>query len=70
VANTKKNLIAVPKIRRVSSSPTITSCVRVAATEQTLEMRHNAVRLFCRAMIRLYLRDNGNPDSGNSLGIL
>jgi hypothetical protein len=53
-----------------SSSAAIMTTVKIAELEQTAEMRRKALRLFCRAMIRLYLRDNGAPDLGNGLGVL
>jgi hypothetical protein len=53
-----------------SSSAAITTRIKIADLEQTVEMRRKALRLFCRAMIRLYLRENGSPDLGNGLGVL
>jgi len=68
--NPQNSLIRELKKRRVSSTTPIGTSVKTADAEQTTEMRRKAARLFCRAMIRLYLRDNGNPDLGNSLGVL
>lgn len=48
----------------------VSSVIKVADNEQTAEMRRRAARLYCRAMIRLYLSDNGDPDLGNGVGIL
>ena len=57
---------------KVSKSlrPAIAVSVKTLEGEQTADSKRKAVRLYCRAMIRLYLRDNGNPDIGNSLGLL
>jgi hypothetical protein len=53
-----------------SSSPAIAVSVRTLEAEQTASDRQKALRLFCRAMIRLYIQDQGNPDHGTSLGVL
>jgi hypothetical protein len=50
--------------------PPIITSVKLMEMEQTADMNQTAIRLICRAMIRLYLRDHGNPDCGNSLGVL
>ena len=67
-----RQLIERPKMSRVSSSlrSTIAVSVKTLDTEQTVSKRQKALRLFCRAMIRLYLQDNGNPENGKSLGVL
>ena len=68
----ERNLIEGPKKDKVfaSSRRAIVVSVKTLDAEQTTESKRKAVRLFCRAMIRLYLRDHGKPDIGNSLGIL
>lgn len=38
--------------------------VKTSEIEQTSEMRHKAARLLCRAMIRVYLRENGKTADG------
>jgi hypothetical protein len=54
-----------------SSGPTITVSVKTVDTEQTGSDKHKALRLFCGAMIRLYLQDQANkPANGKSVGIL
>jgi hypothetical protein len=67
----KNDLIEGQKKRRVLSTSTpIGVSIKLADAEQTLDMRRRAARLFCRAMIRIYLRDNGSPNSGKSMGVL
>jgi hypothetical protein len=67
----ENDLIEGRKKRKVSSvSPPIGVSIKVANAEQTPDMRRRAARLFCRAMIRIYLRDNGSPDDGKSMGVL
>jgi hypothetical protein len=65
-------LIEQPKISKVSESlrPAIAVSVKTLDTDQTASHKHKALRLFCRAMIRLYLQDNAKPENGKSLGIL
>jgi hypothetical protein len=60
------------KISKVSKSSLVTIAVSVKAvdTEQTAGDKRKALRLFCRAMIRLYLQDNAKDRNGKSLGIL
>jgi hypothetical protein len=67
-----RKLIEGPKKDKVSGSlkPAIAVSVKTLEAEQTADSKRKAMRLFCRAMIRLYLRDNEDPDIGNSLGIL
>jgi len=61
-----------PKISKVIafSTPKIAVSVKTLDTEQTACDKQKALRLFCRAMIRLYLQDTGNPEHGKRLGIL
>jgi hypothetical protein len=68
----ERKLIEGPKKDKVleSSRPVLTVSVKTLEAEQTADSKRKAIRLFCRAMIRLYLRDNKEPDIGNSLGIL
>lgn len=68
----KQNLIEGPKKDKVSGSSRLAIAVSVKTldAEQTADSKRKAVRLFCRAMLRLYLRDNEDSDIGNSLGIL
>jgi len=67
-----RQLIERPKLSKVSGSlsPTIAVSVKTLDTEQTASSKQKALRLFCRAMIRLYLQDNGNPENGQGLGVL
>lgn len=60
------------KISRVTrrSAARLTVSVKTSDVEQTRAMQEEAVRLFCRALIRLYLQDQGCPDNGKRLGIL
>lgn len=60
------------KIIKVSESSRVTIAVSVKAvdTEQTAGDKRKALRLFCRAMIRLYLQDNAKDRNGKSMGIL
>jgi len=50
--------------------PRLAVFIKTLETEQTPAMREKATRLFCRALIRLNLQDNGEADHGKSLGIL
>jgi hypothetical protein len=52
------------------ASPSIAVSVKTLTSEQTVSAKQKALRLFCRAMIRLYLQDNGKPENGKRLGIL
>ena len=64
-------LIKRPKMSKVSwASPAIAVSVNTLSEEQNASSKQKALRLFCRAMIRLYLQDNGNPKNGKRLGIL
>ena len=66
-----ERLIEPTKMSRVSRShPSVVVSVKVLDAEQTAGSKQNALRLFCRAMIRLYIQDNGNPENGKRLGIL
>ena len=60
------------KIGKVSgsSSPKIAVSVKTLDAEQAASNKQKALRLFCRAMIRLYLQDHGNPENGKGLGVL
>ena len=65
-------LIESKKTSRVSKSlrPTIAVSVKALDAAQTGSNKQKALRLVCRAMIRLYLQDNGKPEHGKGLGIL
>ena len=67
-----KQLIERPQISKVlrSSRLAVTVSVKTVDAEQTTSSKAKALRLFCRAMIRLYLKDNGNPNNGKGLGVL
>jgi hypothetical protein len=67
-----EQLIGRPKKSKVSGSSSLTIAVSIKTldAEQTASAREKALRLFCRAMIRLYLQDNGNPENGKRLGVL
>jgi hypothetical protein len=71
-AGMRKALIRTAKKSTVlqSSSSTIAVSVRTLEAEQAPGDKEKALRLFCRAMIQLYIRDQGNPDNGTSLGVL
>jgi hypothetical protein len=67
----KMKLIKRAKISKVSgASPAMAVSVKTLTAEQTASAKQKALRLFCRAMIRLYLQDNRNPENGKCLGIL
>ena len=70
--NKMKQLIERPQKGRFSGSSSLAIAVSVKTleAEQTAGDKQKALRLFCRAMIRLYLQDHGNPDNGKSLGVL
>lgn len=53
-----------------SAKPSMAVSVKTLDAEQAARDRQKALRLFCRAMIRLYLQDKGNPKNGKSLGVL
>jgi len=53
-----------------SARPSIAVSVKTLDVEQAARDRQRALRLFCRAMIRLYLQDKGNPKNGKCLGVL
>lgn len=72
-SNESTNLTEECKRSKVSASsvPTIAFAVRSVGTEQTASQKEKALRLFCRAMIRLYLQDNTEkPQNGKRLGVL
>jgi len=58
-----RKLIQVPKRDKVSGSSrqAIAISVKTVEAEQTDDHKQKAIRLYCRAMIRLYLLDNENP---------
>lgn len=68
----ERKLIEGSKKAKVLGSlkPPMAVSVRTLEAEQAAETRRRAVRLFCRALIRLYLEDHGKPENGKSLGIL
>jgi hypothetical protein len=61
-----------PKISKFSKllTSTFTVTAQTFDAEQTASCKQKAVRLFCRAMIRLYLKDHGNREHGKRLGVL
>ena len=67
-----KRLNQEAKISKVftSSNFPIEVSIRTLDVEQTEANKQKALRLYCRAMIRLYLQDHGHPENGKSLGIL
>ena len=67
-----QKLIDCPKKSKVSRSfsTRIAVTFKTLETEQTAGDKQKALRLFCRAMIRLYLQDHGSPENGKRLGIL
>jgi hypothetical protein len=49
----------------------LTVSVELLDAEQTASARMKALRLFCRGIIRLYLKEHANNfENGKSLGIL
>jgi hypothetical protein len=61
----KKSKLSKVSDRRISVS------VKTLEAEQTPAAKAEALRLFCRALIRLYLKDHAsNPENGKGLGIL
>ena len=69
---TVKKLTAVPKTSTVSPPPRyLAVSVKTTEAEQAASLKKKALRLFCCAMIRLYLQDNtANLENGNRLGVL
>lgn len=65
-----QQLIDAPKLARVSRSLRRPVSVRILETEQTEAQRQKALRLYCRAMIRLYIQKHGSPNDGKRLGVL
>ena len=67
-----QRLTDITKLRRVSTSkkPSVTVSLRTLDVEQRAESKEKAIRLVCRAMIRLYLEENRNLEHGKSVGIL
>lgn len=61
-----------PKISKVTGPQSfrIGTATKTLDTEQTTSQRQKAVRLYCRAMIRLYLQDTDHPQNGKGLGLL
>jgi hypothetical protein len=60
------------KLRRVSTfqKASVTVSIKTLDVEQCVESGEKATRIFCRAMIRLYLEESGGRDNGESLGVL
>ena len=52
------------------TSSTLAVSIKTLDAEQTASSKQTARRLVCRAMIRLYLQDHGNPEHGERLGVL
>jgi hypothetical protein len=52
------------------AKPPISSSMKHLDREQSIGAKEKALRLFCRALIRLYLKDQGSDTDGNRLGIL
>jgi hypothetical protein len=65
-------LIEPPELSKVSPSSgrAIAVSIKTVDAEQTASAKQKALRLFCRAIIRLYIRDHGSPELGKRLGIL
>lgn len=61
-----------PKKGKVSlrGNTKIAVSIKILDTEQRAGDKQKALRLFCRAMIRLYLQEHGNPENGKRLGVL
>lgn len=51
-------------------STKIAVSIKTLDTEQRAGDKQKALRLFCRAMIRLYLQGHGDPENGKRLGVL
>jgi hypothetical protein len=68
----QKHLTERPKNSKVlrSLAPRLTVSIKTLDAEQTTSSKQKAIRLFCRAMIRLHLQDHGNPENGKRLGVL
>jgi hypothetical protein len=67
-----RTLMDPQKKHRVSikSALAIRVSARIAEIEQTPDMQRRAARIFCRALIRLYIQENGDAAIGNGLGVL
>jgi len=52
------------------AKPSLRVSVKTLEAEQAAGDRQKALRLVCRAMIRLYLQSKGNPTNGKRLGVL
>ena len=65
IGSPKRSRLSGPSVRRLTVS------VKMLDAEQTASARMKALQLFCRGMIRLYLKDHAsNSENGKSLGIL
>ena len=65
IGSPKKSKLSKSSDRRISVS------VKTLEAAQTPAAEAEALRLFCRALIRLYLKDRAhNPENGKGLGIL
>lgn len=66
------DLIEIAKRSTVSKAkcPSMTVVVKTLDRDQTTAERQRALRLFCRAMIRLYLQDNSEAQNGKGVGVL
>jgi hypothetical protein len=53
-----------------SSGLAIAVSIKTIDTAQSASSKQAALRLFSRAMIRLYLQDRGNPNNGERIGVL
>jgi hypothetical protein len=69
---TVKKLTRRSKTSKVSRAPSfIAVSIKTVDAEQTASDKHRALRLFCRAMIQLYLKDNTEKSEyGKRLGVL
>jgi hypothetical protein len=67
-----QRLTDLPKLHRVSTfkKPSVTVSLRTLDIEQRAESKEKAIRLLCRAMVRLYLEENRNHENGKGLGVL
>jgi hypothetical protein len=65
IASGKKSRLSRPSARPISVS------IKTLEAEPTASSQAKALRLFCRAMIRLYLKNHANhSENGKSLGVL
>jgi len=66
----RRSLNSPGKKCTTSKPSTLAVSVRTLDVEPARGSKDAALRLICRAMIRLYLRDCGDPTDGERLGVL